>query len=88
MQLCGREAAETGNFRYRRLEIATGLPFTNSESDLDLLITGLSLQQLQEVYTELQAIGKKFQVDIDLETELINGYGIKAAELFQRHRQF
>ena len=54
-----------------------------SESDLDLLITGLSLQQLQEVYTELQAIGKKFQVDIDLETELINGYGIKAAELFQ-----
>ena len=73
MQLCGREAAE----------IATGLPFTNSESDLDLLITGLSLQQLQEVYTELQAIGKKFQVDIDLETELINGYGIKAAELFQ-----
>lgn len=65
------------------LEIATGLPFTNSESDLDLLITGLSLQQLQEVYTELQAIGKKFQVDIDLETELINGYGIKAAELFQ-----
>ena len=60
------------------LEIAT-----NSESDLDLLITGLSLQQLQEVYTELQAIGKKFQVDIDLETELINGYGIKAAELFQ-----
>ena len=67
----------------RRLEIATGLPFTNSESDLDLLITGLSLQQLQEVYTELQAIGKKFQVDIDLETELINGYGIKAAELFQ-----
>jgi phosphoribosyl-dephospho-CoA transferase len=64
------------------LEIATGLPFTNSESDLDLLITGLSLQQLQEVDTELQAIGKKFQVDIDLETELINGYGIKA-ELFQ-----
>ncbi|MFQ9522376.1 MAG: hypothetical protein ACLR2G_01375 [Phascolarctobacterium faecium] len=35
------------------MEIATSLPFTNSESDLDLLITGLSLQQLQEVYTKL-----------------------------------
>lgn len=70
------------------MEIATGLPFTNSESDLDLLITGLSLQQLQEVDTELQAIGKKFQVDIDLETELINGYGIKALNYFSRHRQF
>lgn len=65
------------------LEIATGLPFTNSGSDLDLLVTGLSLERLQEVYAELQSIGRRFRVDIDLETELANGYGIKTAELFQ-----
>ena len=46
-------------------------------------MTGVQTCALPILYTELQAIGKKFQVDIDLETELINGYGIKAAELFQ-----
>lgn len=66
------------------LEIATGLPFTNSDSDLDLLVTGLGWQQLQEVYAQLQSIGARFQVGIDLETELVNGYGIKTAELFQQ----
>ena len=68
------------------LEIATGLPFTHTDSDLDLLITGVGLTQLQKAYVELQAIGQRFRVAIDLEVELGNGYGIKAAELFQPTR--
>lgn len=65
------------------MEIATGLPFTNTASDLDLLITGTGLEELREVYAELQIIGRKFKTAIDLEAELANGYGVKAAEVFQ-----
>ncbi|MFQ9936698.1 MAG: hypothetical protein ACLRXQ_12700 [Phascolarctobacterium faecium] len=43
------------------MKIATSLPFTNSESDLDLLITGLSLQQLQEVYTNCRPLERSFR---------------------------
>lgn len=48
MQLGGERRLKLGILGSAGLEIATGLPFTNSESDLVLLITGLSLQQLQE----------------------------------------
>ena len=65
------------------LEIVTGLPYTNDDSDLDLLVKGLSITKIELLYNSLKELSGTYHVDLDLEVELKSGYGVKAAELFQ-----
>lgn len=64
------------------MEIITGAPYTNDTSDLDLLIRDCSLNEITEAYTAITQIGKRYNINVDIEIALKNGYGIKAAELF------
>lgn len=61
------------------LEIATGLKYTDSVSDIDLLIKASNYEQLLTFYQAAINITKG--VKLDVEIELPNGYGIKLAEL-------
>lgn len=64
------------------LEIFTGCHYTNGDSDLDLVIQGCDYKAIVEIYNQLKDIGRKYNIPIDLEIALNNGYGVKAAELF------
>lgn len=64
------------------LEVYTGLPYTDKDSDLDLLIRGQDFKVIEEFYFSLLAISKKYGCQIDPELDLPNGYGVKLAELF------
>lgn len=63
------------------LEIYTREKFTHNNSDLDLLVKNCSYQEISQLYSIISNISEKYSVTIDLEIELSNGYGIKAAEL-------
>ena len=64
------------------LELITNLPYTDDNSDLDLLVKSNSYEILHNIFLVLQQIGRDYSRRIDLEIMLPNGYGIKAAELF------
>ncbi len=64
------------------LEIFTGCHYTNGDSDIDLVIQGCDYKTIVEIYNQLKGIGRKYNMPIDLEIALNNGYGVKAAELF------
>jgi phosphoribosyl-dephospho-CoA transferase len=71
------------------LETVTGLPYTNAQSDIDLLLCGCTEGEIHEAYGK---IGERIRplglpMDrVDMEVELANGYGIKARELFMDTR--
>lgn len=65
------------------LEVCTGLPYTDEESDLDLLIGANHLSKIEEFYKALEDIGKRWECKIDLELNLPIGYDVKVAELFR-----
>lgn len=64
------------------MEIITGCCYTNEESDLDIIIKNRSFNEISVTYTNLMQIGQEYDVSIDIEIQLENGYGIKAQELF------
>ena len=64
------------------LEIYSGLPYTDDNSDLDLLINPCEYGKLKEFYSDLKKIGEEYKCGIDPELNLPNGYGVKVAELF------
>jgi len=64
------------------LEIFTGIPYTDEDSDLDLLMKACSFSHIKKIYDQLQVISRIYAVSLDLEISLPNGYGVKAAELF------
>jgi phosphoribosyl-dephospho-CoA transferase len=68
------------------LEIFTGVPYTDKDSDLDLLMNACSFFHIKKIYDQLQAISRIYAVSLDLEISLPNGYGVKAAELFMETR--
>lgn len=68
------------------LEIATGLPYTNEASDLDLIIGCGKYDVVAETCRRIEEIGVNDLLEIDIEVELPNGYGIKAKELFMQTR--
>lgn len=70
---------ELGVLGSAALEIATGLKYTDSASDIDLLIKASNYEQLLTFYQAAINITKG--VKLDVEIELPNGYGIKLAEL-------
>ena len=64
------------------MEILTGAPYSNNDSDLDLLLKDCSLNEITDAFAAITQIVKNHGVDADIEIELTNGYGVKAAELF------
>lgn len=63
------------------LEVFTGLPYTDENSDLDLLVKLHDYHEFQGIYEQIQREVAQFGVKVDLEVDLPNGYGVKAAEL-------
>ncbi|MFR4384229.1 MAG: phosphoribosyl-dephospho-CoA transferase MdcG domain-containing protein [Phascolarctobacterium sp.] len=62
------------------LELATGLPYTDEASDIDLLIKPAPYDKLLEFYRTAK---ENFSgINMDFELDLPNGYGVKLAEVF------
>ena len=68
------------------LECYTGLSYSNEHSDIDLIVKGATIEQIQVFLQRATALAARTQVKIDLEVELTNGYGVKALELFMDTR--
>lgn len=62
------------------LELVTELPYTDENSDIDLLIKPAPYNRLLQFYRAAQAsLG---DINMDFELDLPNGYGVKLAEVF------
>ncbi len=66
------------------LEIMTGLPYTDDDSDLDILVKADSPKKLDNFSEVMQSAYPG--LDMDFEVELPNGYGVKLAELLMDTR--
>ncbi|HCL5293214.1 TPA: malonate decarboxylase holo-[acyl-carrier-protein] synthase [Salmonella enterica] len=64
------------------LEIMTPWQWTDSDSDLDIQFTPTSFDQLAQCQATLSRIEQKFQLRIDGEISLPNGYAINIKEWF------
>jgi phosphoribosyl-dephospho-CoA transferase len=74
--------ARLGAIGSAAMEIVTGAPYTNDDSDLDLLLRDCSRGELSQIYESIRRLSGAFRLEADVEIELPNGYGIKAAEFF------
>jgi phosphoribosyl-dephospho-CoA transferase len=68
------------------MEIYTGLPCTNKDSDLDLLVAPASRERLSRFMMEIQVMEERFAVPIDVELDLPSGYGVQLKELLGQGR--
>jgi phosphoribosyl-dephospho-CoA transferase len=68
------------------LEIYTGLPYTHSDSDLDLLVTGAPREVLCRFLEEIKGLEERFNLRIDAEVDLRSGYGVHLKELLGQTR--
>lgn len=66
------------------LELYTGLPCTDQDSDLDLLVAAAPREALYQLLCKIEPIEKSFDLRIDIELDLANGYGVQLKELFGR----
>lgn len=73
---------ELGAWGSAGLEVYTGLPYTDHNSDLDLLVRGQNLQAIEQFYFSLKQLGEKYNCRLDPELDLPNGYGVKLSEFF------
>ena len=64
------------------LEIHTRLKYTNSRSDLDLLIAATNTETLRAFFQIAKKFEKQYDCRIDMEIDLPGRYGVQAAELF------
>ncbi len=71
---------QTGLLGSVGLELATGLPYTDDASDLDILVQAAPLAALQALFVKARALS--MGAALDFEVDLPNGYGVKLAELF------
>ena len=62
------------------LEMVTGLPYTDENSDIDLLIKPAPYNRLLQFYRA--ALASCENMNMDFELDLPNGYGVKLAEIF------
>ncbi len=85
-KLASSAAKEVGVLGSAGLEIFTGLPYTNEESDIDLVLKDCSYEEITKIFEQIKAVGTYYNIPIDLEIALTNGYGIKAKELFMDTR--
>jgi phosphoribosyl-dephospho-CoA transferase len=68
------------------LELYTGLPYTDRESDLDLLVMPAPASALCRFLERIAAIEVRYELRIDAELELANGFGVHLKELFGHGR--
>ena len=74
---------QVGCFGYTALQLITGLPYRNENSDLNIYIRHSgSRQELEQFYTRLSEYETEFNIKIDAEIEYLGEYGIKLKELF------
>lgn len=64
------------------LELATGLSYTDDNSDIDLLVKPASYEKLSAFY--LEAKNTFIDMNMDFELDLPNGYGVKLLEVFMK----
>lgn len=74
--------AKLGVWGSAGLEVCTGLPYTHSQSDLDLLITVGEQGCIREINECLGSIEKTYGCRIDAELDLPMEYGVKLKEMF------
>lgn len=63
------------------LEIYTGLPYTDDRSDLDVVVTGVSMDEVAHIVELADTLEKSFPVRIDVEVQLEEGWGVNGREL-------
>lgn len=63
------------------LEIYTGLPYTDGKSDLDVVVTGVSMDEVARIVELADTLEKSFPVRIDVEVQLGEGWGANGREL-------
>lgn len=62
------------------LELITGLPYTDENSDIDLIVKPAGYNRLLQFYRAAQACCS--DINMDFELDLPNGYGVKLVEIF------
>jgi phosphoribosyl-dephospho-CoA transferase len=85
-KLASSATKEVGVLGSAGLEIFTGISYTNEESDIDLVLKDCTYEEITKIFKQLKDIGTYYNIPIDLEIALTNGYGIKAEELFMDTR--
>lgn len=65
------------------LQIITGLEYTDKQSDLDILIRHCDRKQMADINELVIHLEKEYQLRIDIEIALDNGYGINLKEFLQ-----
>lgn len=64
------------------LELYTGLPCTHQDSDLDILVAAAPQPALSQFLLKIKAIEEHLNLRIDVELDLVNGYGVHLKEIF------
>ena len=78
--LAGSYDLQVGILGSSALELATGLPYTDEASDIDILVKPAPYDKLLDFYrTAKENFG---EIPMDFELDLPNGYGVKLAEVF------
>ena len=78
--LAGSYDLQVGVLGSAALELATGLPYTDEASDIDILVKPAPYDKLLDFYrTAKENFG---EIPMDFELDLPNGYGVKLAEVF------
>ncbi|MGA3174301.1 MAG: malonate decarboxylase holo-[acyl-carrier-protein] synthase [Syntrophorhabdales bacterium] len=63
------------------MELYTGLPYIGQASDLDLIVAAAPREKLSDFAWQIESIGERFGLRIDVEVDLTNGYGVQLKEL-------
>ena len=78
--LAGSYDLQVGILGSAALELATGLPYTDEASDIDILVKPAPYDKLLDYYRTAK---ENFsEIPMDFELDLPNGYGVKLAEVF------
>lgn len=78
--LAGSYDLQVGVLGSAALELATGLPYTDEASDIDILLKPAPYDKLLDFYRTAK---ENFsEIPMDFELDLPNGYGVKLAEVF------
>ena len=78
--LAGSYDLQVGVLGSAALELATGLPYTDEASDIDILLKPAPSDKLLDFYRTAKENFSESPMDFEL--DLPNGYGVKLAEVF------